>query len=483
MKLSSLSLTFLAVVASSEAASCGDPLYNKCKLSDSDVRYDAEASNNLKDQDPIYEKLEGFWVGNYTFLTGEGITFPSSLYDETYGFGWPYKYGDYRGAINITIVGSRYYQHNYFFYPPASNLFCAENPNPEKGKSNVYGSGVCGVNGGFKSFDAFSTATYEKDGTMISLKGAGTYKDFVNTAYPIDRNTLLYTSTDDKTQFHSQTNVFFPDDKTRTRTAYGFDYAATASSNPLMYSSLYREKKVSEEEWLQAIKEFKTMYNVPSEDTAPAPMQTSCLTGDWAGGVGVKCPTEEDFCEIDPKCSESPYKPEEPTLNAAKVSILVAGLLAGLFIMFYFFYHLQRTKRERQMKLRILYGIAQNITIAPTAGKLNAEDLLKEFQHIDKKKDGKISKDEMINWMEDGKLGDISDRDFNLMWSVMDIDGNGEVDFVEFSAYLSGSDEAFEQVFNEMEKMTKEEKMANASRRLSTILMTPEQIETLADGA
>lgn len=81
-------------------------------------------------------------------------------------------------AINITIVGSRFYQHNYFFYPPASNLFCAENPNPEKGKSNVYGSGVCGVNGGFKSFDAFSTASYEKDGTMISLKGAGSYKDF-----------------------------------------------------------------------------------------------------------------------------------------------------------------------------------------------------------------------------------------------------------------------------------------------------------------
>lgn len=478
MKLSSLSVTFLAVVASSEAASCGDPLYNKCKLSDSDVRYDAEASNNLKDQDPIYEKLEGFWVGNYTFLTGEGITFPSSLYDETYGFGWPYKYGDYRGAINITIVGSRFYQHNYFFYPPASDSFCAENPNPEKGKSNVYGSGVCGVNGGFKSFDAFSTASHEKDGTMISMKGAGTYKDFVNTAYPIDRNTLLYTSTDNKTQFHSQTNVFFPDDNTRTRTAYGFDYAAPASSNPLMYSSLYREKKVSEEEWLQAIKEFKTMYNVPSEDTAPAPMQTSCLTGDWAGGVGVKCPTEEDFCEIDPNCSESPYKPEEPTLSAVQVSLLVAGLFTGLFIMFYIFYRLQRTKRERQMKLRILYVLAQNITIAPTAGKLNAEDLLKEFQHIDKNKDGKMSKDEMSDWIGDGKLGDISDKDFNLMWSVMDIDGDGEVDFVEFSAYLSSSDEAFEKVFNETEKMKK--KMTNASGTLSKIHKTPEQMDTFA---
>lgn len=88
------------------------------------MRYDAEASNNLKDQDPIYEKLEGFWVGNYTFLTGEGITFPSSLYDETYGFGWPYKYGDYRGGklystqqihFKIRMAGS-YYEECLYIY-------------------------------------------------------------------------------------------------------------------------------------------------------------------------------------------------------------------------------------------------------------------------------------------------------------------------------------------------------------------------------
>jgi len=172
------------------------------------------------------------------------------------------------------------------------------------------------------------------------------------------------------------------------------------------------------------------------------------------------------------KLSESDvrYVAEEATLNAVKVSFLVAGIFAGLIVV-YIFCRLYRTKRERRMKMRTLYGIAQNITITPTAGMLNAEDLLKEFQHMNKNKGGKITKDEMRNWIEDGKLGDISDRDFNLMWGVMDIDGDGEVDFIEFSAYLSGGDEAFEKVFKETEKMTKEEKMAFASSRLSQIFV------------
>ena len=124
--------------------------------------------------------MEGFWIGNYTFFDGEGVPQASSTYDEQYGYGWPYGYGDYRGAINITIIGSRFYQHNYFFYPPASSEFCNENADPPPGKLNAYGSGTCGVNGGFKFFDAFGTSSYEKDGTMHSLPGAGTYADFVN---------------------------------------------------------------------------------------------------------------------------------------------------------------------------------------------------------------------------------------------------------------------------------------------------------------
>lgn len=43
-----------------EAVKCGTPLTTKC-LSDSDVRFDADYTNDLKGQDPRWANLEGYW--------------------------------------------------------------------------------------------------------------------------------------------------------------------------------------------------------------------------------------------------------------------------------------------------------------------------------------------------------------------------------------------------------------------------------------
>ena len=102
---------------------------------------------------------------------------------------------------------------------------------------------------------------------------------------------------------------------------------------------------------------------------------------------------------------------------------------------------------------------------------MDADVLLKEFHHLDSNKGGTISKDEMTEWLKDGKLGEVSKSDFNAMWSAMDMDGNGEVDFIEFSTFLSGCGEAFNEVFEERKKMSKDEKMLKASQRLSVILL------------
>ena len=122
-----------------------------------------------------------------------------------------------------------------------------------------------------------------------------------------------------------QINVFRPDDDHRTRTAYGFDYNMPGQESALMYSSLYKEVKVSEEQFLQALQDYDELYNVlPANVIATYPMKRTYLRGDWAGGVSAVCPTEESFCEIDPNCFESPYMPEEATLNA---SVLVAAFV------------------------------------------------------------------------------------------------------------------------------------------------------------
>ena len=38
--------------------------------------------------------------------------------------------------------------------------------------------------------------------------------------------------------------------------------------------------------------------------------------------------------------------------------------------------------------------------------------------------------------MTSGKLGDISDKDFNTLFGIIDADGSGEVDFIEFSSFM-----------------------------------------------
>jgi len=160
---------------------------------------------------------------------------------------------------------------------------------------------------------------------------------------------------------------------------------------------------------------------------------------------------------------------ENATVNAVvvtDVAVVLSVSVIGIAAYALHWYFLR--KQKRLIQLRMICGIAQNITISSAPGQLNAEILQKEFELIDRDKGGTITKDDMKQWLEDGKLGEISDKDFNSMWVAMDINGDGAIDFVEFASFLSSCGEAFHEVFKEQECMTKAEKIRFASRRLST---------------
>ena len=80
-----------------------------------------------------------------------------------------------------------------------------------------------------------------------------------------------------------------------------------------------------------------------------------------------------------------------------------------------------------------------------------------------------ITKDELLKWMLDVKLEFISDRDFNALWSAMDIDNTGEVNAIDFFVFLSACGSEFEQVYREQKAMPKQERLKLAARRLSNI--------------
>jgi Ca2+-binding EF-hand superfamily protein len=119
----------------------------------------------------------------------------------------------------------------------------------------------------------------------------------------------------------------------------------------------------------------------------------------------------------------------------------------------YALYRYRIGQQERRIKDKFIRGIAKNMSIAPSAGAISRDKLVEEFQRIDKDKGGTIEKAELKDWIDEGKLGTISDADFNALWSALDRDGSGNIDFMEFCTFLSGCSEAFDNVYDEQQKM------------------------------
>lgn len=147
------------------AVQCGQWYSTDC-LADTDIRYDKDASDAFFDQNPIWEKFNGFW--NFTELTYDVFGAPSSagLFDLELGFwgpGLPYNLFPSTGYVNVTITGSRFAQHNLWIYQPASEEFCSQEV-PE-GFANVVGNGTCGINGYSQAVEYFATTSYERDGS------------------------------------------------------------------------------------------------------------------------------------------------------------------------------------------------------------------------------------------------------------------------------------------------------------------------------
>ena len=86
------------------------------------------------------------------------------------------------------------------------------------------------------------------------------------------------------------------------------------------------------------------------------------------------------------------------------------------------------------------------------AKNLTAKDLTEMFQKNDDDGNGNggVDKDEMKKLVEEAGVANMSDRDYDVLFASIDLDGNGTLDFVEFCAFFAsinvkeGNDETFE---------------------------------------
>ena len=141
-------------------------------IGDIDIRYDPDASTNLVDLHPLYKEMQGLWVG--TFTNYDGSNNVATIKQFSPGPGRPenpYPQDSFLAFWNVSVSGSRFYQHDLYVYAPADSDFCAEEVPP--GNKNVLGDGLCGVNGYASAGEVFRTSTHEKDEISRTVAGTG----------------------------------------------------------------------------------------------------------------------------------------------------------------------------------------------------------------------------------------------------------------------------------------------------------------------
>ena len=160
---------------------------------------------------------------------------------------------------------------------------------------------------------------------------------------------------------------------------------------------------------------------------------------------------------------------EEPLLSAGAIAGIVIGAVAFVGLLFLALYHIKTKQQERRLKLRFVRQVARNISITSSPNQLSADDIAKELRHISGDGGGAVTKTALKTWLDDGKLGELSDKDFDMLWAALDSDNSGLIDPVEFCTYLSACGDAFDEVNREQQAMSKDERIMFASRRLSAI--------------
>lgn len=136
-------------------------------------------------------------------------------------------------------------------------------------------------------------------------------------------------------------------------------------------------------------------------------------------------------------CSDQ--EPEAYILAGPVVGIVVAVMLV-VFLGFFALHRRQMKQKEAIMRTQFANRIAQGITVTGGSRSLSLDELAAEFHKLDQDKGGTLEKEELWAFLESGNVGSMSRTDFDLLFSAIDIDRSGSVDFNEFVAFFAKCD-------------------------------------------
>lgn len=227
---------------------------------------------------PQWQDERGYWLGDYDLYRSDGEAFVSPS--------WPFSYKAYKGFITGNVDGNSYRQRNVFVYPPLASEKCTSYSNETLDMFN----GKCGENGSTKLFQADQSATtcstnpayggtiegpyeriYETKTQLVGQDDAVLYQVILPAeAIPagVFGNTVPLPVVDCTLQ--SQLTTLTRDlsgQVFRTRTAQGFECFNSAKFSQSTSVSYYRERKVNETVFYEALQSTLAEFNVTMGDT------------------------------------------------------------------------------------------------------------------------------------------------------------------------------------------------------------------------
>lgn len=136
----------------------------------------------------------------------------------------------------------------------------------------------------------------------------------------------------------------------------------------------------------------------------------------------------------DPSCSVSPYQEQETMKAGAIVGFCILGavILIGLIV---FFYQKKINKMEKDAKAKFASRMRMSFVVGRGESE-KREAGIAAFASIDKDNSGLITKEELWEYIH-ARESQMTEKEFDRLFKIIDKDGSNEIDFAEFLMFLS----------------------------------------------
>ena len=239
----------------------------------------------------------------------------------------------YKRFLNFTFQGSRSYRHALDILPNAIDT----------------------LPGVISATDAFGVSSYEKDGTMVTLPFENVGVSASNRSsvtYPVGDATIFgsgFTERDGGEIIILTTNTSL--DENCDNVVFVDQYV---QGTEVIFFAAGPAKKLSQDEWVATVEAAYVEANVLPENQFAVPMTKSCFE---------TCVEDEEWCEFDPACSESPYQEPDGPLTSGAIAIIT--ILAAMFVALVVGFTIWIVMKKREDRYKALFAkrIAETIDV------------------------------------------------------------------------------------------------------------------------